>query len=143
MVQGCAARGPAERAVLRKKEELRAAAAAAAPPRNVGAASGKRDPDPNPKLTNPAPTSRSERAAAAAQLGQGLGSAGGPNPRAAARARAARVNLLRGSVAEALAWLRAPPAPHARWAHSVRGPARGGALCVLWIIYGIAWLLKD
>ncbi|KAK9819564.1 hypothetical protein WJX81_004895 [Elliptochloris bilobata] len=31
----------------------------------------------------------------------------------------ARVNLLRGSVADALAWLSAPPAPHEHWAHAV------------------------
>ena len=125
MMQGCAARGPAERAVLRKKEELRAAAAAARPS-SVGAAPGDPNPDPG-KPADPAPSSRSERAAAAAQLGQGMGSAGSPNARAVARARAARVNLLRGSVAEALTWLRAPPAPHERWAHPVRGPARAGA----------------
>lgn len=112
--------------MLRKKEELRAAAAAAARPSIKGAAPGKRDPDPG-HPANPALTSRSERAAAAAQLGQGMGSAGSPNPRAVARARAARVNLLLGSLAEALAWLRAPPAPYARWAHPVRSPARVGA----------------
>ena len=115
--------------MLRKKEELRAAGAAARPS-NVGAAPSDPNPDPG-KPAIPAPTSRSERAAAAAQLGQGMGSARSSNLRPVARARAARVNLLRGSVAEALAWLRAPPAPHARWAHPVRGPARGGASSVL------------
>ena len=119
-MQGCAARGPAERAVLRKKEELRAAAAAARPS-DKSAVPARRYPDPG-KPREPMPYSRAERAAAAAQLGQGLGSAESPNPKAVARARAARVNLLRGAVAEALAWLRAPPAPHARWAHPVRSP---------------------
>ena len=115
--------------MLRQKETLRAAAAAARPS-NADAAPGKRNANPG-EPASPAPTSRSARAAAAAQLGQGMGFAGSPNPRAVARARAARVNLLRGSVAEALAWLRAPPAPHARWAHPVRGPATVGATSVL------------
>lgn len=37
--------------------------------------------------------------------------------------RTARVNLLKMTVAEALAWVRAPPATHKKWAHLVRCPA--------------------
>ena len=37
--------------------------------------------------------------------------------------RTARVNLLKMTIAEALAWVRVPPAAHKKWAHLVCCPA--------------------
>lgn len=100
--------------MLRVKDELRAAAAA----EPAAAAAGARSAPGAALASGPAELSRAQRAAAAAAQ-----DSAGPAPGAAPRLRAARVNLMRGSVAEALAWLRAPPEPHARHAHPVSAPA--------------------
>ncbi len=130
--QGCAARGPAERALLRAKLQLRAAAAAQ--PRGAGPTPAETDPRPEPKSDSTlALPSRARRAAAAAAQSERGAALAGPNHKPSARPRAARVNLLRSVVAEAVEWLRSPPEQHAKFAHPVSAPECPQCLLVLCI----------